>query len=48
MIDLYELSNKELEEMGLPAPCECLNTTVEYDRWSNTDYIACEDCGAQS
>lgn len=43
-IDLNEYTNSELEEMGIPAPCECLITYREYT--DDGDVLdVCEDCG---
>lgn len=44
MIDTYELTNTELEEMGVPT-CACL---ITYNEIADTGevYIVCADCGA--
>jgi len=45
MMDLYEYTNAEVEEMGLPAPCPCLATYREATD-SGEVYEVCADCGA--
>lgn len=42
-----EYTNSELEEMGIPLPCECLNARVGEDRRGNL-YLVCEDCGSMA
>jgi len=46
-IDLNEYTNSELEEMGIPLPCECLSTYLEDDERTGM-YEVCVDCGASA
>lgn len=39
MIDIDEFTNSELEEMGIPTPCDCRNMQ-EGSYWRE-----CPDCG---
>lgn len=45
MLDIWEYTNSELEEMGIPLQCECLSTYREIDEHGNV-YNVCVDCGA--
>lgn len=43
MTDISELNNSELEEMGLPLPCECLETYEDEDD-RGRKYRVCNEC----
>lgn len=43
--DLYQYTNAELREMGLPDPCECADMYVDYDEGGKA-FNVCPDCGA--
>lgn len=40
-----EYSNSELEEMGIPLPCDCRFTYIESDEQDRA-YSVCVDCGS--
>lgn len=39
-MNIAEMTNSELEEMGLPTPCDCRNMDEGPNWWQ------CRDCGA--